>query len=86
MSGLRWTCKSLRRLAGELNKLGHKISHTVVGELLKEQKFSLQANCKTKEGSDNPDRDTQFRFINEAVETALAENQPVISVDECGRP
>jgi len=81
MSGLGWTCKSLRRLAGELNKLGHKISHTVVGELLKEQKFSLQANCKTKEGSDNPDRDTQFRFINGAVETALAENQPVISVD-----
>jgi transposase len=81
MSPLRWTCKSLRRLAAELNKLGHKISHTVVGELLKEQKFSLQANCKTKEGSDNPDRDRQFRFINEAVETALAENQPVISVD-----
>jgi hypothetical protein len=54
MSPLRWICKSLRRLAAELNKLGHKISHTVVGELLKEQKFSLQANCKTKEGSDNP--------------------------------
>lgn len=81
MSPLRWTCKSLRRLAAELNKLGHKISHTVVGELLKEQKFSLQANRKTKEGADNPDRDAQFRFINDAVETALAENQPVISVD-----
>ena len=50
MSPLRWTCKSLRRLAAELNKLGHKISHTVVGELLKAQKFSLQANRKTKEG------------------------------------
>ena len=81
MSPLRWTCKSLRRLAGELNKLGHKISHTVVGELLKSQKFSLQANSKTKEGADNPDRDAQFRFINDAVETALAEHQPVISVD-----
>ena len=81
MSPLRWTCKSLRRLAVELNKLGHKISHTVVGELLKAQKFSLQANRKTKEGADNPDRDAQFRFINELVETALAENQPVISVD-----
>jgi Rhodopirellula transposase DDE domain len=44
MSSLRWTCKSLRRLAAELNKLGHQISHTVVGELLKAQKFSLQAN------------------------------------------
>ncbi|MGH9915334.1 MAG: ISAzo13 family transposase [Pyrinomonadaceae bacterium] len=81
MSPLRWTCKSLRRLAAELQQLGHKISHTVVGELLKQQKFSLQANRKTKEGSDNPDRDAQFRFINAAVETALAENQPVISVD-----
>jgi len=81
MSPLRWTSKSLRHLAEELNKLGHKISHTVVGELLKAQKFSLQANRKTKEGADNPDRDAQFRFINAAVETALAENQPVISVD-----
>ncbi len=81
MSPPRWTCKSQRRLAAELNKLGHKISHTVVGELLKAQKFSLQANRKTKEGADNPDRDAQFRFINAAVEAALAESQPVISVD-----
>jgi len=81
MSPLRWTCKSLRRLAAELRELGHKISHTVVSELLKQQKFSLQANRKTKEGADNPDRDAQFRFINDAVETALAENLPVISVD-----
>ena len=51
MSSLRWTCKSLRRLAAELNKLGHQISHTVVGELLKAQKFSLQANRKTREGA-----------------------------------
>src|SRR5208283_3129860 len=81
MSPLRWTCKSLRRLADELGKLGHKISHTVVGELLKKQKFSLQANSKTREGADNPDRDAQFRVINEAVKTALGENQPAISVD-----
>jgi transposase len=81
MSPLRWTCKSLRRLAAELKKLGHQISHTVVGELLKKQKFSLQANSKTREGADNPDRDAQFQFINDAVEAALAENQPVISVD-----
>ena len=81
MSPLRWTCKSLRRLAAELNKLGHQISHTVVGELLKAQKFSLQANRKTREGADNPDRDAQFGFINEAVTTAMAQNQPVISVD-----
>jgi transposase len=81
MSPLRWTCKSLRRLAAELKKLGHQISHTVVGELLKEQKFSLQANRKTREGAGNPDRGAQFCVINDAVETALAENQPVISVD-----
>jgi hypothetical protein len=81
ISPLRWTCKSLRRLAKELVNLGHKVSHTVVGELLKKQKFSLQANSKTREGADNPDRDAQFRFINEAVKTGLAENQPVISVD-----
>jgi Rhodopirellula transposase DDE domain len=81
MSPLRWTCKSLRRLAGELKKLGRQISHTVVGELLKKQKFSLQAHRKTLEGADNPDRDAQFHFINDAVQMALAENQPVISVD-----
>ena len=81
MSPLRWTCKSLRRLADELSKLGHKISHTVVGELLKKQKFSLQANSETREGADNPDRDAQFRVVNEAVKTAIGENQPVISVD-----
>ena len=68
-------------MAAELNKLGHQISHTVVGELLKAQKFSLQANRKTREGADNPDRDAQFGFINEAVTTAMAQNQPVISVD-----
>ena len=81
MSPLRWTCKSLRRLAAELDKLGHKISHTVVGELLKKQKFSLQANRKTREGADNPDRDPQFHVINDAVKTAMAESQPAISVD-----
>ena len=70
MSPLRWTCKSLRRLAAELDKLGHKISHTVVGELLKKQKFSLQANSKTREGADNPDRDAQFHVINDAVKAA----------------
>ena len=81
MSPLRWTCKSLRRLSAELKNLGHQISHTVVGELLKKQNFSLQANRKTHEGADNPDRDAQFHFINDAVETALADHQPVISVD-----
>ena len=81
MSALRWTCKSLRRLASELVQRGHPISHTVVGELLKQQNFSLQANRKTREGKDHPDRDAQFAYINDSVTTALAAREPVISVD-----
>ena len=81
MSPLRWTCKSLRRLAEELQALGHWISHTKVGELLKAQKFSLQGNSKTREGGDRPDRDAQFVHINKCVKSALARGQPVISVD-----
>jgi hypothetical protein len=81
MSALRWTCKSLRRLAGELHAQGHRVSHTVVGELLAQEKFSLQANSKTKEGGDHPDRDAQFRHINQSVMEALGAKQPVISVD-----
>jgi hypothetical protein len=81
MSPLRWTCKSLRRLASELGAMGHEVSHTVVGELLRTLKFSLQANRKTLEGSHHPDRNAQFGYINDAVTSALAESQPVISVD-----
>jgi len=81
MSPLRWTCKGLRRLASELRAIGHKISHTVVGELLKGEKFSLQANSKTREGDSHPDRDAQFAHISACVSRALAERQPVISVD-----
>jgi hypothetical protein len=81
MSPLRWTCKGLRRLAAELGARGHKISHTVVGELLKQQKFSLQANHKTREGDSHPDRDAQFAHISARVTRALDERQPVISVD-----
>jgi hypothetical protein len=81
MSPLRWTCKSLRRLAAELTGHGHRVSRTVVGELLAREGFSLQANRKTREGSKHPDRDAQFAQINAGVATALAERQPVISVD-----
>jgi hypothetical protein len=81
MSPLRWTCKSLRRLAAELTARGHPVSRTVVGELLAQEKFSLQANRKTREGSGHPDRDAQFAHINASVTAALAERQPVISVD-----
>jgi len=81
MSPLRWTRKSLRRLAAELAERGHRVSHTVVGELLKRCKFSLQANRKTCEGEDHPDRDAQFQYINRRVSESLAARQPVISVD-----
>jgi hypothetical protein len=81
MSPLRWTCKSLRRLAAELTERGHRVSRTVVGELLAQEKFSLQANRKTREGSEHPDRDAQFAHLNASVAAALTEQQPVISVD-----
>jgi hypothetical protein len=81
MSPLRWTSKSLRKLAAELRELGHKISHTLVGELLKRLGFSLQANRKIREGDSHPDRDAQFCYINAQVAADLAENEPVISVD-----
>jgi hypothetical protein len=81
MSPLRWTCKSLRQLAAELMTRGHRVSRTVVGELLKRQKFSLQGNSKTREGGDHPDRDEQFLHINQSVTTAMVTQQPVISVD-----
>ena len=81
MSPLRWTCKSLSQLARALAAQGHKVGRTVIGELLHQQKFSLQANRKTREGDSHPDRDAQFVHLNERVRTALAAGEPVISVD-----
>src|SRR5947209_19229124 len=78
---LRWTCKSLAQLAAELTARGHPISRTNVGALLRQQKFSLQGNCKTREGGDLPGRDAQFLHINQSVTAALAAQQPVIAVD-----
>ena len=68
-------------MADELNAKGHKVSHVVVGKLLKSQDFSLQANAKVLEGNQSPDRNAQFEHINAAVTAALQANQPVISVD-----
>jgi Rhodopirellula transposase DDE domain len=78
---LRWTCKSVRRLAQALQAQGHEVSRTLVARLLNEAGYSLQGNRKTTEGDSHPDRDAQFGYINTQVTTALAENQPVISVD-----
>ena len=80
-SSLRWTCKSVRNLADELKRQGHKISYPVVAELLHELGYSLQSNRKTKEGSTHPDRNQQFEYINARVERAISGKQPVISVD-----
>ena len=81
MSPLRWTCKSLSQLAAALAAKGHQVGRTVVGELLHQQKFSLQANRKTREGDSHADRDAQFVHINDTVAAALAAGEPVISVD-----
>jgi len=81
MSPLRWTCKSLSQLARGLVAMGHKIGRSAVGDLLHQQKFSLQANRKTREGESHPDRDAQFTHLNESVRDALAVGEPVISVD-----
>ncbi len=80
-SALRWTCQSLRQLAAQLAALGHRVSHTTVGELLREMGYSLQANQKTMEGAAHPDRNAQFEFINARTERELAAGNPVISVD-----
>ena len=80
-SALRWTCKSLRALSDELKTRGHSVSHVVVGQLLKLQGYSLQANAKVIEGNQSPDRNAQFEHINATVTAAMAANQPVISVD-----
>ena len=80
-SPLLWTCKSLRKLSSSLRDMGHKVGRTLVGELLHQLDYSLQANRKTREGSDHPDRDAQFHYINDRVKEALAAGEPAISVD-----
>ena len=81
MSPLRWTSKSLSQLTRALVATGHRVGRTLVGALLHQQKFSLQANRKTREGDSHPDRDAQFSHLNESVRATLAAGEPVISVD-----
>src|SRR3954471_4652701 len=80
-SPLRWTCKSVRRLAEELRGSGHQVSHQLVAELLHELEYSLQANRKVLEGSQHPDRDAQFEYLNDRVQRQVAAGQPAIAVD-----
>ena len=78
---LRWTSKSTRKLAAELQAMGHTISATLVAELLVQQGYTLQANRKTREGSQHPDRDAQFHYLNDQIHGAQQRDEPVISVD-----
>ena len=81
LSPLRWTTRSTRKLAGELTRQGHRISADTVGDLLREEGFSLQSNAKTLDGKQHPDRDAQFRYLNEQARTHRDAGDPVISVD-----
>ena len=81
MSPLRWTCKSTGQLALALTRGGHPVSADTVGTMLKEAGYRLQANVKTKEGSQHPDRDAQFRYLNEQAREFRDAGLPVVSVD-----
>jgi transposase len=81
MSPLRWTTKSTRALAAQLTVQGHRVGADTVADLLRQEGFSLQANTKTIEGKAHPDRDAQFRYINEQVKDYQDSADPVVSVD-----
>jgi hypothetical protein len=81
MSPLRWTCKSVRKIAGELCKMGHKVSGMTISRELKAMGYSLQGNSKVLEGTSHPDRNEQFQYINEQIKIHQEHKRPVISVD-----
>jgi len=78
---LRWTCKSTRRLAEELQRRGYQIGDRKVADLLHQMRYSLQANAKTIEGSQHADRNAQFEYINRQTKQFQRRGQPVISID-----
>ena len=80
-SPLRWTCNSAARLADRLTVEGHRVSERTVNRLLHDLGYSLQANRKTLEGRQHPDRDAQFRRIDRRVRAFQMLGQPVVSVD-----
>jgi hypothetical protein len=81
MSYLLWTNKSTRTLTEELARQGYAVSHVTVARCLRELGYSLQANVKTIEGTQHPDRDAQFRYLNEQVRRFVGSHDPVVSVD-----
>jgi hypothetical protein len=80
-SPLLWISKSTRRLAKELQQQDHQVSYRTVARMLQKLGYSLQANRKTREGKQHPDRDAQFEYINKRVRSFQRRGQPVISVD-----
>jgi hypothetical protein len=78
---LCWTCKSVRQLAAELRQQGYPVGRQTVAHLLAALGYSLQANCKTKEGTSHPDRNAQFAYINARVQAFQKRGYPVVSVD-----
>ena len=80
-SPLRWTCKSTRELADALGAQGFQVSDDTVGRLLKRQGYTLQRTLKTEEGAQHPDRDAQFRYLNDTARGYLDQGLPVVSVD-----
>ncbi len=81
MSPLRWTCKSTRQLATALQAQGHRVSHQLVSELLRSTGYSLQANAKTLEGKQHPDRDAQFQYLRGQSKAFLEQGLPIVSMD-----
>lgn len=81
MSPLKWTSKSTRTLARELQEQGHQISAKTVGRLLDELDYSQQGNRKNKEGVSPPERGEQFRYINTQVKKFIRTGDPVLSID-----
>ena len=80
-SPLRWVSRSQRNIAAAMGRLGFAVSQKLVGVLLRQLKYSCQANRKTREGTSHPDRNAQFEYVNTTVKAAIAEGAPAISVD-----
>ena len=81
MSPLRWTCKSTYKLSEELHRQKHPVGPRTVASLLRHAGYSLQANRKTREGKQHPDRNAQFEYINGQVRLFQKQRKPTISVD-----
>jgi hypothetical protein len=81
MSPLRWTCKSTRQLAEELQRQGHQVGYRTVAALLHALDYSLQGLRKTRDGARHPDRNAQFEYVNRQVKAFQKRGQPVTSVD-----